>query len=254
MEKSTLHLNCLYCGASLVGLAQPHKRKYCTESCGDKARWRIKKPDCQAKLWQHEAEVFKNAMELYWSGLGGAEIARHFAIPAGTVYSWIHDFGSQNERVEPTTLPQIMRLKSPKEQFRAAKSAAQWLEVLRDNTSAAEESFDTLSVRLVCGVLHGQSVGKLSTVIYEKLKENPLSGRCYAFCNKGYNTITVLAWKAPVFNISRYMKAYGTFIWPQADLGATIEITNAEFDRLLFLKKCEKSTENLDIMRYSCYN
>jgi transposase-like protein len=245
---------CVYCGVELPVSSQLHKRKYCSKSCSNKYKWRIKKPDCQEKLWQHEAEVFERAMELYWCGLGGAEIARHFAIPAGTVYSWIHDFGGQKERVEPAVLPEVMRLKSPKERFRAAKSADEWLEVLRDNTPAAEDSFEDLSARLVCGVIHGQSVSKLSTVIYESLKENPLSGMSYAFCNKRQNTITVLAWKAPVFNISRYMKAYGTFIWPHENLGTTIEVTNAEFDRLLFLKKCEKSTGSLDTRRFSCYN
>jgi len=246
--------DCVYCGAKLPATSQLYKRKYCSKSCKNKYQLRIKKPDCKAKLWQHEADVFESAMELYWSGLGGTEIARHFAIPSGTVYSWIHDFGDQKERAESAVLPAVVRLKSPKERFRAAKSAGEWLEVLRDNTPMVENSFEDLNVRLVCGVLHGQSVSKLSAVIYERLKENPLSGRSYAFSNKGQNTITMLAWKAPVFNISKYIKAYGTFIWPHEDLGTTIEITRAEFDCLLFLKKCEKSAINLDIMRVSCYN
>jgi len=51
---------------------------------------------------------------------------------------------------------------------------------------------------------------------------------------------------------------HGTFIWPHEDLGKTIEATKAEFDRLLFLNKqertAEKIAESLDITRVSCYN
>lgn len=208
-----------------------------------------------AKLWQHEPEVFEKAMEMYWSGAGGAEIACCTGIPVGTVYSWIHDFGGEKERVERPVLPAITRppIKSPKERFREAKTSAQWLGALRDSAVAVEDAFEKLPVRLVCGVLHGQSAGKLAGIISERLQEDPLSGQSYAFCSKGRNTITVIAWKSPVYVLSRYVKAHGTFIWPHEYLGRTIEITRAEFERLLFLKKHEKHTKSLDVMRFSCY-
>jgi transposase len=228
-----------------------------------KMRLREKKPDVQAKLWQHDPEVFESAMEMYWSGLGGAAIARHFNIPDGTVYSWIHDFGSQRERIEPVDLPSLKlpAIKPLKERFRTAENADEWLDTLRENTLHEGESFEDMTITLVCGLLHGQSAKKLASVIYESLKEDPQSGKGYAFCNKGRNSIAVLSWKAPVYRISKYVKVHGTFIWPHEELGKTIEITKAEFDRLLLLEKYRKSSGtisqktsiNLDFMGVSCY-
>jgi len=259
--KSKTHQNCLYCGSSHAALPEIHNRKYCSKSCANKAKLRMKKPDVRAKLWQHKPEVFADSMGMYFRGLGGTEIARHFGIPVGTVYSWIHDFGKQQERATPEALPMLIRpiIKSPKTRFKEAESADKWLEVLRESKSEGEDSFKDLPIRLVCGVLHGQSAGKLAGVISEGLKEDPLCGMSYAFCSKGRNTITVIAWKSPVFELSKYVKIHGTFTWPGENLGRTIEVTQSEFESLLFVKKYNKTAvknsgktaKNLDIMRFS---
>jgi len=242
---------CVYCGKGLPITSQLYKRKYCGITCSNKYTLRQRKPDVQTKLWQHEPEVFEGAMEMYWSGLGGAQIARRTGIPVGTVYSWIHDFGGQRERIERPVLPAIIRvsIKSPKEQFKEAETASEWLEVLRESALVTDETFENLPICLVCGVLHGQSAGKLAGVISESLKEDPLSGKSYAFCSKCRNAITVIAWKSPVYELSRYVKTHGTFIWPDENLGRTIEVTRAEFERLLFVKKSERRAKSLDVMR-----
>jgi hypothetical protein len=67
---------CVNCGAKLPATSQLYKRKYCSASCGRKYKLRIKKPDVQSKLWQHEQNVFESAMELHWSGAESAAIAR----------------------------------------------------------------------------------------------------------------------------------------------------------------------------------
>ena len=187
--------NCLQCGVSLLGMCQPEKRKYCSSSCRSKYILRQKKPGVQTKLWQHETEVYEGAMEMYWNGMGGAAIARFFNIPDGTVYSWIHDFGGLRPRVDPIKLSskKMIALKSLKEKFKMATSADEWLEALRDDTDQTKEGFENINIQLVCGFLHGYSATKLATVVSESLKEDPLSGNAYAFCNKGQNTITVLA-------------------------------------------------------------
>jgi len=244
-NKSDKNENCLYCGTSLIGMCQLHKRKYCSTTCGNKYKLRQKKPEIQPKLWQHKPDVFESAMGMYWGGSGGAAIARYFNIPVGTVYSWIHDFGSQSERIEPMKpFTGNLQIKRPlKERFRAAESADEWLEALREGTLQSDDSFEDVNVNLVCGVLHGQSAGKLASVISESLKEDPLSGKSYAFCNKGRNTIAVIAWKDPVYHISKYVKVHGTFIWPSEKLGKTIEITKTEFERMFFIKKHEKGAK-----------
>ena len=262
-RKNEINLSCLQCGTSLIGLCQPDKRKYCSTTCSNKYRLRQKKPDVQPKLWQHAPEVFESAMEMYWNGLGGAAIARHFNMPDGTVYSWIHDFGNQRERIEPVKLPseKLPVMKPLKERFRTAGSVDEWLETLRDNTTPDDEEFEDTAITLVCGTLHGQSANKLASVIYDSLRDDPQSGRGYAFCNKGRNMIAVLSWKAPVYRISKYVKVHGTFIWPHEELGKTIEITKAEFDRLLLVEKYRKrsgtisqiTAVNLEFMRVSCY-
>jgi len=237
---------CLYCGMDFAYPAHASHRKYCSRQCGSRATYNKGNANTMNRVWGHDKKIFDDAMEMYWSGLGGAEIARYFCIPVGTVYSWIHDFGWQRERAEVKTLPAAIRhiIKSPKERFKVAESAGEWLEVLRENAPMTEETFENVPIRLVCGVFHGQSAGKLAGVISESLNEDPLSGISYAFCNKGRNTITIIAWKAPVYVLSKYVKTHGTFIWPGENLGRMVEVTRTEFDRLIFLEKYKKHSKN----------
>jgi hypothetical protein len=179
-------------------------------------------------------------MELHWGGVESATIARHLNIPVGTIYSWVHDFGGQKQRKQCKQYMVKMSMLPLKKQLCLAENTDEWLEVLRDNTNQDNESFKDLPIHLVCGTLHGQSVNKLSTVIFEILNDNPLNGKVYAFCNKCRNTITVLSWKEPIFNIAKYIKVSGTFIWPHKDLGTSIEVTTSEFEYLVSFCKYDK--------------
>jgi transposase-like protein len=239
------NIECGYCGKSLEGMASLNRRMYCSQSCGAKARNQKGLVNRPHKLWQHEPSIFKKAMEMYWSGISSAVIARELDIPVGTMYSWVHDFGWQRERAKPVMQFEEKQIHnwSLKEYFRLADSAGEWLEILRDNAFQGEDTYENASVILVCGTLHGQSAGKLAGIIYEKLKDDPLNGKTYAFCNKCRNAITTIAWNEPVYHISRYIKAYGTFIWPDEKLGSVIEIKRVEFEHLIFLKKTRKSAE-----------
>jgi len=238
---------CQQCGKSLNGLFREGSRKYCSPTCRWKVSNRKRNQDRPHKLWVHEKSTFETAMELHWSGEESGAIARRLGIPVGTVYSWVHDFGSQRQRKEP--LKKLLRM---------AASAEEWLEALRENTVYDEDSFEDLTINLVCGTFHGQSVDKFTSIIFESLNDNPLSGKTYAFCNKMRNTITTFAWKFPVFNISKHIKMYGTFIWPDENLGKTIEVTKAEFNRLLFLNKqeilSERIAKSLDFTRVLRYD
>ena len=238
--------NCVYCVTKLPESSQSYKRKYCGASCRNKYKLRIKKPGVQAKLWQHEPEVFERAMEMYWSGISSAAIARHFGIHAGTMYSWVHDFGWQKERAEPKVHFQDnpIDIGSLKECFRLAQSAEEWLKILQSNAIQAEDSHTGTKINLVCGKLHGQSAGKCAAVVYEKLKEDPLCGKTYAFCNKCGNAVTTISWSEPIYHIARYVKTHGTFIWPEEKLGKSIEIAKSEFEQLISLRKHRKNVEN----------
>ena len=238
--------NCLYCGLKLPESSQSYKRKYCSQSCGNKYKLRQKKPDVQAKLWQHEPNVFANAMEMYWSGYSSAAIARRFGIPVGTVYSWVHDFGDQKERAEPTIQlnEKPIHMLSLTECFRLTQNAGEWVGVLRGAALADEALYANAAIKLVCGKLHGYSAPKLAAVVYEKLKEDPLSGKTYAFCNKCGNAITTISWNEPIYHVERYIKTHGTFIWPDEKLGKSIEIASADFDHLISLQKYRKIVKN----------
>jgi transposase-like protein len=230
--------NCLYCGAALPASTQRYKRKYCSTTCSNKYRLRLKKPDVQEKLWVHEAKVFEQAMGMYWSGIGSAAISRKLEIPVGTMYSWVHDFGGERARAEPLIYldekaPHVWSLK---ECFRQAINAEKWLELLQ-NIAQSDESCEEDIVRLVCGKLHGQSASRLNMVIFEKLKADPLSGETFAFCNKCGNIITTITWREPIYHIAKYIKTQGTFIWPDVRLGKSIQVTKTEFERLIALKK-----------------
>ena len=242
---------CLYCGKDFTYPAHANHRKYCSRQCGSRATYNKGNANTLNRVWGHDKKIFDAAMEKYWSGLGGSEIARHFGIPNGTVYSWIHDFGGQKERLEPEFLPKVIlpKMKSVKTRFNEAASADEWLGALRESVAMSEETLADLPIRLVCGTLHGQSVGKLASVIAEGLKENPLNGRSYAFCNKGRNTITVITWKAPIYELSKYVRTHGTFFWPGENMGRTIEVTRAEFEGFLFITKQVKSSKNVEFTR-----
>ncbi len=233
---------CRYCGSSLKGIFRESRRKYCSKQCSRKATYRRYHPDRPHKLWVHEKSVFETAMELHWNGEESGAIARRLDIPVGTVYSWVHDFGGMRERREPL-----------KVLLRTASSAEEWLKALRENTAAEDEALTNQTIHLVCGTVQGTSADRFISIIYESLRDNPLCGNVYAFCNKMSNTITTFAWKTPVFQITKNIKMHGTFIWPHEDLGKRIEVTKAEFNRLLFLNKQEKLAErmakNLELMR-----
>ena len=233
--------NCIYCGRKLPETSQSYKRKYCSITCSNKYRLRQKKPETQEKLWVHDPEIFKQSMEMYWSGVGSAAIARKLNIPVGTMYSWVHDFGGERERAQPEIYldEEKPHAWSLKECFRQAENAEEWLGILQ-NTYQDGETYANTAINLVCGRFHGQSAGTLAAVVYEKLKDNPLNGKTYAFCNKCGNAITTISWKEPIYHITRYIKARGTFIWPGENLGKSIGVTRTEFEHLVALQKSLK--------------
>ena len=235
-QKYFRNRNCLYCGVEFTYPAQQDDRRYCSRSCGSKGSYN-RKP---GRVWEHDKHVFEAAMELYWSGVESASIARQLNIPVGTIYSWVHDFGSSRERKEPL-----------KKLLCTAKSAEEWRSALRENTVNVARA--DKPIYLVCGMFQGFSAERFTSIIFERLNENPLSGNSYAFCNKTRNTITTFAWEPPVFHVAKHIKMHGTFLWPGENLGRGIEVTRAEFDRLLLLHKqgeiAEKISKNLEIMR-----
>jgi len=76
-------------------------------------------------------------MEMYWNGEESGVISRRLNIPAGTIFSWIHDFGHQQKRTEPL-----------KKQLKNANNASEWLMVLRESTPT--DTFEKNQCRARC--------------------------------------------------------------------------------------------------------
>jgi transposase-like protein len=225
---------CLQCGTNLSGMTNPWQRKYCTKLCGERFRYRMKYPEKPHKLWQHEQTVFEGALEMHYTGIGGAEIARHYKIPTGTVYSWIHDYGERNRRFRVL-----------KKQLPVVQNADEWVQYLRENSPINTDDSDNPIVHLVCKTVNGTSnVNILGAIIFERLKVNPLNGEMFAFCNKGRNQITTIVWTGAMFNVTKHVKTHGTFMWMREDLSESIDITLLEFEYLISLEKHKRIIKN----------
>ena len=224
---------CQHCGKSLAGMSNLTARKYCSSSCGNKAWYAEKNP--VRKQMRFNPVLRAEALELYWGGLGGTAIAKHFGISKGTVFSWIHDFGGQRERVKTIA---ATRLKTPKQRLRDVENAGEWLQALRDGASENSPDSQLPSLRLVCDTVSGNcGMNQMVSIISECLKLNPLNGEVFAFCNKQYNIITTITWEEPVFNIKKIQKPYGSYPWPHEDFGKSIVVTSSEFEYMISFSK-----------------
>ena len=65
-----------------------------------------------------------------------------------------------------------------------------------------------------------------------------------AFCNILKNAITTIEWRGENFHLTRTFKTSGTFVWPDEELGRSIQVTKAEFEYLISLKKTQKNAVN----------
>ena len=224
---------CQYCGKSLAGMSSISSRKYCSKSCGEKARYARTHQLTGRQRMDFDPALRANALELYWSGLGQAAIAQHLGVARGTVDSWVNRFGDLRER-QPTE--EILRLRPSDERLRSTDSAEDWLEALRELTP--ENPCAEKTVRLSCGSIRGNcSVNRLVTMIMEHLRLDPLSGETFAFCDTNSRTIFTVFWDGEMFRIGIYPKTKGSFVWPRDEFGLLIEIREAEFETMLFHRK-----------------
>lgn len=221
---------CRYCGVELAGMRRIGKRKYCSRSCGNKAKYREKHPEAQSRQ-RHTSALLEAALGLYWKGLGGRAIAVHLGIPEGTVHSWIHEFGGEKERMKPYTPHYLLPFK---QRLREAKTAEEWVEALRTKALPNCENESGKSVRLVCETVDGRKDAPgLVTIIVECLKSNPFCGEVFAFCNKSYTAITTVIWENNMFVTTGFHKISGSFVWPHEKLGQAIEVSSHEFEYMI---------------------
>jgi hypothetical protein len=102
------------------------------------------------------------------------------------------------------------------------------------------------AVILVCSRLHGSGApGRYVSIAAEQFWQKDFcDGTCVAFFNILRNAVTTIEWHGENFQMTRTFKTSGTFVWPDEKLGNSIEITRADFERLLGIKKQRKNGVN----------
>ena len=223
---------CPVCGNDVP---PPLKRKYCSKKCCERAKYVRDAAAKGIKRRLVDYEGRRKTLELYQQGLDRGSIAQLINVPQQRVYNWLyHSKAAKN-------FPPLRR------QLENAKTADEWTEILRNSASATEKS-DT--VILACARLFGSGApGRYIGIASEQFwHEGFCDGVCVAFCNILKNAITTIEWRGENFHLTRTFKTSGTFVWPDEKLGRSIEVTRAEFECLISLKKSHKIIEKHRIM------
>lgn len=75
----------------------------------------------------------------------------------------------------------------------------------------------------------------LARAAREVIKEDPLSGHLFVFCNRRHNRLKILVWDRSGFWLLAKRLEKGTFAWPSAkgDGSMKVEMTHVELAALL---------------------
>lgn len=86
---------------------------------------------------------------------------------------------------------------------------------------------------LVSGVTDmRKSYDTLAAVVRDVIRDDPLSGHMFVFCNRRRDRLKVLVWEESGFWLLAKRLERGTFIWPDSTLGK-VEYSPAELAALL---------------------
>jgi len=217
---------CLVCGKDVP----PLHSKYCGKKCERKAKY-VREAAAQGiKPRYVYYERRRKTRELYQHGLGSGSIAKLLNVPQQTVEKWTY-----RSKV-------VKNFPSLRRRLKDAKTAKEWTKILRNSARATEKSE---TVILVCTRLRGTAgPGRYIGIASEQFwHENFHDGVCVAFCSILENAVSTIEWRGENFYLTRTFKTSGKFIWPDEKLGRSIEVTRAEFEHLLSLKKTRKTIE-----------
>lgn len=78
-----------------------------------------------------------------------------------------------------------------------------------------------------------KAIDGLSALVRGVLREEPLSGHLFVFCNRRRDRLKILVWDNGGFWLLMKRLEAGTFAWPSRAEGATIVLSSAELTMLL---------------------
>ena len=88
-------------------------------------------------------------------------------------------------------------------------------------------------VFLVAGVTDmRKSFDTLAAVVRDVIRDDPLSGHLFVFCNRRRDRLKVLVWEESGFWLLAKRLERGTFVWPGPSLGR-VEYSTAELAAML---------------------
>ncbi len=220
---------CLYCGKPFTQTKYISNRKYCSNTCSNRASYDRKHPEGRQRRFDPELRI--KGLEMYWGGLEGSVIAEHLGLPDGTVHFWIHKFGHLRKRQQN---PEMIKLLPINLQLENARNPKEWQDILCKYAPNGEDS----PIVMVCGSYRGNGgIDKLAMIVIDHLKCDPCDGMIYAFCSKYNKQISTICWQQGSFRLTKTLKVQGTYIWPKACVGARIKVLKNEFEYLLSLYK-----------------
>jgi transposase len=100
--------------------------------------------------------------------------------------------------------------------------------------------FADKAVYLACGKTDmRKSINGLAAVVECSFKLDPFDGALFVFCNRARDRIKILEWDTDGFWLYFKRLEKGHFRWPNADDGATMDLSSEELEVLLGGAKIE---------------
>lgn len=225
--------NCLFCGRLLPKHSLLYK--YCSKSCSRKAKYDHQNA-VKGRTTHRVDHIKRNrAIELFARGLDSGSIARYLDTSAQEVKGWIY---THSVKRADELCPELVPLLPLRDRLKRAQSAEEWRNILHN--VAGSFGMPGLVV-LVTEALHGGgSPGRYTTIVLEKLRQNPVGGVKFAFCNLLKNAVTTIEWRDENVHLTRTLKMSGTFVWPDEHLGDFVTVTKEAFSHLLSYQKYAK--------------
>ena len=230
---------CKCCGKPFEGYVRK-KPVYCSRECNNASHshagsGRQLKTE-EVRLSQSSA-THRAALELRAAGKEANEIAAELECRLTTVQSWLRVY--DRRQTEP---PKKRRYSEPYFRYIHARSAVEWCAVLKDEMqdtpgylyNPAHETQEKSVVLISPTLSLVKSLYGLAAIVEFELNMNPRDGRTYVFCSPQRYRLKYFRWDGTGFQEARRQRGHSRYVWPLERQGATVAVTPAEFEFILY--------------------